>query len=98
VTIGPHAWAGAFGLPATCSRVGDGILREVDPERRRLRSLEAAAVLWRHEPPATRAQATAVAIYEARYALGAIPQRVAGTLLYRFTVEDLAAVRAGTAS
>jgi len=96
VELSPRAWARAFGWPATCRRVGDGILREVDPERRRIRSLEAAALLWRVEPSDMRTQATAVAVYEARYLLGPVSKRVADTPLYRFTLDELAGVRASS--
>ena len=94
--LSPRAWARAFGWPATCGRVGDGILREVDPERRRTRSLEAAALLWRGEPAESRTQSTAVAVYEARYTLGPVPKRVADTPLYRFTLDELASVQASS--
>ena len=96
VELSPRAWARAFGWPATCWRVGDGILREVDPARRRIRSLEAAALLWRAEPSETRTQATAVAVYEARYVLGPASTRVADTPLYRFTLDELASARASS--
>jgi hypothetical protein len=84
-----------FGWPATCRRVGDGILREVDPERRRIRSSR-PRLLWRVEPSEMRTHATAVAVYEARYLLGPVSKRVAETPLYRFTLDELAGVRASS--
>lgn len=85
--VAPRAWASAFGSPARCMRITAAILAVGESEHRRARSREVALVLWRNEAPELRA--VAVAVYEARYALAAVPRLVSDRLLDRFSVEEL---------
>jgi len=88
--LGAHAWARAFGSAARCRQVAEGILREPDTARRRARSRDVAALLWRHEAPEMPSAAVAVTVYEVRYALASVPRPIGETLLFRFALDELA--------
>jgi hypothetical protein len=93
IRLSPAAYARALGSPARCRRNTESILREPDPARRRARSHDLVALLWRHEAPALRAAARAIAVYEARYALGAPARPIDETLLDRFPARGFTARR-----
>jgi hypothetical protein len=87
--LGPAAWSKAFGSAARSRRVAESIRDERDPARRRERSREVLALLWRHEALAAREAAVAIDVYEVRYAVTNAATPIEETFLDRFDVSEI---------